>query len=215
MEEKANSEWIPWLRRIRIWSERSLTLNWIGFTREGVSKFSGNADVPPTGTHRFLWGLAAVETAFALVIAIGKGNLYGAGGLLLAAAIHGLVGLWAYRFQQRVQSLVPAEEVGPLLRMTEDEARALLEEKGIRPRYEINGRPFYDGAAFGEVATLLRAARPNEDPRQLLRPASSVESDPDALVRPVAASVKKSAGAPSRDYAETKSAEELRTTNQL
>jgi len=111
--------------------------------------------------------------------------------------------------------LVPAEEVGPLLRKIEDEARVLLEEKGIRPRYEINGRPFYDGAAFGEVTTLLRAARAIEEPGQLLRPASNLESDSATLVRPVCPPITESASTSSNDSSRSESAEDVRITNHL
>ena len=84
MSEPNNEIRTPWYRRLTAWTKSVPTLNWTGFTRQGVSKFTGNVDVPPPWAFRFIWILAIVEGATA--IAVGVSSLMSPGGFLRARA---------------------------------------------------------------------------------------------------------------------------------
>jgi hypothetical protein len=61
--------------------------------------------------------------------------------------------------------------------------QGIVEEQQIKPRYNINGRDFYDLNDLGDAATLLRASAPPVAPETLLRAAAHVETPQEQLLR--------------------------------
>ena len=112
---------------------------------------------------------------------IGPFNL----GLLFFGTLFECVGGLFFKWRRDVLRLESEETVCRKFGVDKAALQRLIEDRGIRPRYVVNGQSLYDLADFREANMLLRAsAAPNAPPETLLRPASvNVETPPETLLR--------------------------------
>jgi hypothetical protein len=88
------------------------------------------------------------------------------------------------RVREEIRSLTPASELCSLYGFDEIRLSRLAEERGVKPRLQINGQHYYDPQEFSAVRLLLR---PADAPVQetLLRAAGATGAQEDNLPRPV------------------------------
>jgi hypothetical protein len=161
---------------------------WRGRTKQGASKYVGSQAGPPKWAWWLLFGLASIEAVIAaglliasLFIRVDLGDACGFG---LGAAGHALTGWWLRRQYYYIHGMVDEDDAARWLGVDKAELNQIVEERGIRPKYNINGEDFYDRRDFGDVATLLRASAPSVEKQQsLLRAAGNVQAQPDTLLR--------------------------------
>ncbi len=152
-----------------------------GRTEQGVGKWVGSYEILRwLGTIFTGYGTVAGIVGLSLALySLAIGSITPAlNGLLMVGLIHGVVftsvGLWARSFRRNIQRLKPVEEVSQQLRVDPPTLDRLAQEKGIKPRININGRDYYEISDFSEANILLRgAAAPTADPETLVRPASA------------------------------------------
>lgn len=70
------------------------------------------------------------------------------------------------------------------LGIPQEDLMRFVSERNIRPRYNIDGKDYYDPADFKDAVTLLRAAQQPTSPDTLLRPATNAQTPPEQLLRP-------------------------------
>ena len=101
------------------------------------------------------------------------------GGVLTYSGIQ----MWILRRQ--LLRLRAADTVAAQLGLTDTQLQEMTRERSILPRYNVNGRDFYDLKDFGDAGTLLRGATaPGTPPEILLRAAENKnETEPQMLLR--------------------------------
>ncbi len=93
------------------------------------------------------------------------------------------------KFWRGMKNVAPSNEVSSQFGLDESALTALAREHAVKPRYNINGRDYYNMADFGDITTLLRASVEPNVPQAatLLRPAGNViEASPETLLRAAA-----------------------------
>jgi hypothetical protein len=118
------------------------------------------------------WWRESETGPFALGLLFFGFMLTGIGGLML-------------KVRRDLLRLVPAEAVCAQIGIDETELPDVIEARGIRPRYIVNGHDYYDTADFIQAPTLLRAAMPPaKATEQLLRPTTvTADTRPETLLR--------------------------------
>jgi len=158
-----------------------------GESERGVPVLTGTWDAPPLGFCLFFLILGSVGIAFALwhgtlgLLSDGP-PLTVAAFLLLWSGIYFANGVFLFRLRRRILRLSPAEDLCRQFGIEAAVFRRVVQERGIRPHYDINGRDFYDPADFGEGAVLLRPAPPPSE--SLLRPLPLTSTPADQLLHP-------------------------------
>lgn len=107
----------------------------------------------------------------------GMGTLF-FGGVLL------FLGGWFLKTRWQIEELTPLPLLCKMLGKQEAEIHQIAAERGVRPRYVVNGLEYYMASDLVDAATLLRASRaPEIEPEILLRPASLGAIHKDTLLR--------------------------------
>lgn len=155
--------------------------------KDGVHIIEGGSDAPPKWGYYLLFSLASVEALLSLAYLLGfidpgpRNSLIGVvGGFLFAACLHGGIGVAFVRLRKRILNMVPQEQMTEWLGLEQAQIDALVLERGIRPSYIINGRPFYRKEDF-DLGSLLRPSSAPENTEELLRP-SHIEQEPAELL---------------------------------
>jgi hypothetical protein len=100
-------------------------------------------------------------------------------GLVFMGAGAGL--LWVRHAMKRC---VPAAELGARYSAEPDTVTKLATERGVRPRFIVNGQSWYNPEDLGDAMTLLRPATQNDEPNEmLLRPARASSNPTEQLLR--------------------------------
>jgi hypothetical protein len=103
--------------------------------------------------------------------------VFGVGGVFMGA---GVGFLWVSHAMKRC---VPAAELGARYSAEPDAVTDLAKEKGVQPRFIINGQSWYNPEDLGDAMTLLRPAS-SEGGNSLLRPAGASSNPHEQLLRP-------------------------------
>jgi hypothetical protein len=175
------------------WNDR-LGFHYRGKDKRGVSKWVGSWD----GVLRWIGtifltysSLAAVGTVGMLIYALLTFSWPAAfNPLLYVAFIHmltfGGIGLWSLRMRRHILSLATPFQVSARFGVPQATLEQIAQEKGIKPRMNLNGLDYYNPADFdSDAVTLLRGTtQPQESQEVLLRPAnSSGATSPEQLLR--------------------------------
>lgn len=156
--------------------------------KNGVTVIEGDSDVPSPWIYRIMFGLAGIEAVIGVGALIyemvaSPGSAHGFDhGFFIAACVHGGVGQWVYAMRKRMLFLVPQEEMSHWLGVEPAQVDAIIIERGIKPAYLVNGRPFYNRADF-EQGALLRASTAPDAVEELLRPAHDEAEPVELLLR--------------------------------
>jgi hypothetical protein len=82
----------------------------------------------------------------------------------LLGAILGGIGVALLHARREIHRSDSPESLARQFGVSERDLRDIIRERGIEPRYVVNGEPFFDPKAFGDPALLLRAIeKPAED----------------------------------------------------
>ena len=89
------------------------------------------------------------------------------------------IGGWLWQTRERILALSTSAQISARLGVDESDLPTFAAQKGVKPRYLVNGQPFYDLSDFAatpalNAQTLLRAA--SHDTRLLLVPAQPTSS---------------------------------------
>lgn len=146
-----------------------------GENERGVPVLTGTWDLPPLGFCLLFLLLGGVGMSFAvwngaLCLLYGESHLVASLLLLLWGGIYFANGAHLYRLRGQILRLASEEHLCQQLGLDGAAFQRAVQERDIRPRYDINGRAFYDPADFG-------------DPALLLRPAAMAPTPPDRLLR--------------------------------
>jgi hypothetical protein len=138
-----------------------MSFHWRGKTKEGVSRWVGAWSAPPRWFGLIFFGygvLAGCAGLGCLLYALLYHSWQTAGVLALVGGIHGLVfggtGAWMLSFRRYILGLSGIRQVGEYLGVDEASAQRMAQERGIKPRLNINGQDLYDVRDF--VASPLR-----------------------------------------------------------
>jgi hypothetical protein len=161
---------------------------WRGRDKRGVSTWEGNFEMPPywefiVSTIVFMFFMYFVERSTPALSLRGPyaWMIIPAGGMLYFGTIWLIADRWC-----RMLSLSSLKDMADYWDVTEEKLQQLADEKGIEPRYKINGRYLYDPILFAEKRLLLRSSKAPESTELLLHPASATPSEEpvETLLRP-------------------------------
>lgn len=156
----------------------------------GVRVMNGPGDVPSILECLYYVGMAIV---FSLLVYRGITHP----GLFTSrfptwCRISGLlfpISLWwlaasVVRLRLSARRLLDVEKPRQRYQLSDDYLLRLANQRGAEPRYNLNGRDFYDVRDFGDAVSLLRSSQaPAAQPETLLRPAARAETPQDNLLR--------------------------------
>ena len=152
-----------------------------------VPELSGSWDIPPfwlivffvlPGFSAVLYSLYSLARWVVTGIPAGTEQLF----LLLWGLGFGGAGYAVWRVRKRLLTLSSGSDLGEHLGVAEKDVRKTLEHRGIRPKFVVNGTPYYDPIELGGFADLLRPAK--QDDTSLLRAVEPDSLNKDNLVRP-------------------------------
>lgn len=105
-------------------------------------------------------------------------------GMLFFGGVLTLLGGWFLRTRWQIEALTPLPMLCKLLGKNEAQIQAMAYERGVRPRYVVNGLEYYASSDLVDSEALLRASEtPRLAPEALLRPAASTLIEPNTLLR--------------------------------
>ncbi|HLK61213.1 MAG TPA: hypothetical protein VKU00_31980 [Chthonomonadaceae bacterium] len=174
---------------------RRYQFNWIGRTKDGVSRWMG---APKGPSERSCKNLFRYGIAMSIVALIATGamvmHLQSPVALLWLALLGGthglifsLVGSWLLKMRRNLDRLKTAEELAEEFGSTPEAVQRLAEVRSIRARININDTNLYDPEEFIASRSLLRATSAPVTPETLLRPAqpTATLAPAETLLRPV------------------------------
>jgi hypothetical protein len=156
---------------------RPYQFNWIGRTKEGVSRWIGAPRGPSERICKNVirYGIAMSVIGLVTTVAImlrveGSAPL---GLLALIGGIHGIVftvlGFWLRKLSRNLAPLKTLDELANEFGSTPETVQRLVEAHGIRARININNSNLYDPEEFLGSRSLLRGASAPQSPELLLR----------------------------------------------
>lgn len=160
----------------------SYDLHLMGKDKRGVPVVRANADVPRLSLAYGPIGCGLITALFiapSLPMLLRYGFFWVVALLLMSCALLLGFGVWAFRLRRKLMHLAGEDQLAERFGCDSERLRSVAEQQGILPRYNVNGRDYYEPADFGDAATLLRPAH-NAD---LLRPAAAGESKAENLLR--------------------------------
>jgi hypothetical protein len=158
------------------------------------SKFKGPVKIdgsfkgkPPIGFGLILIGLGALTAAMSAGVHPNPTDAsYSVWLVRLFIVLVGMLfmgaGVGFLRVRHALKRCMPADALGALYSAEPDAVSELAKERGIQPRFIINGQSWYNPDDLGDAMTLLRPAS-SEGSNSLLRPAGASASPPDQLLR--------------------------------
>jgi hypothetical protein len=175
------------------WDDRA-GFHYHGKDKRGVSKWVGGWDKALRGLaigFLIYGGIAAIALLGMLTYALltlSWPNVLNV--LFFIAFTHTLtfggVGLWSLRMRRHILSLATPDQVSERFGVPRATLELIAQEKGIKPRMNLNGLDYYNPADFdSDAVTLLRGTtQPQEGQEVLLRPANDTRTTaPEQLLR--------------------------------
>jgi hypothetical protein len=105
-------------------------------------------------------------------------------GLAFFGSILTGLGGWFLKTKWHIEELTPLPALCTLLGKNAAQVQRLAAERGVKPRYVVNGLEYYASSDFIDSASLLRASEaPEEKKETLLRPAGAGEVNSQELLR--------------------------------
>jgi hypothetical protein len=159
---------------------------WRGKDKKGISTWEGTFDMPP------VWRILLSAVLF-IVFVVGPATALSlrmpSAPYILPAVAFLYMGItaWANDMRAKILGLTSLGDVAQHSGVSEEKLQQLADEKGIKPRYKVNGRYLYDPIPFAEKELLLRHSKAPEQDELLLHPASATPSENPTLLRPVTA----------------------------
>jgi hypothetical protein len=190
----SNRKQKSWRRSLRD-RLRPYQFNWIGRTKDGVSRWIGAPKGPTERICKFMT-VYGIVMSIACLCAIGaiaiapqiRPNLQW---LALISGIHGLIfsvlGICLLKVKKNLANLKTTGELAEEFGSTPEAVERLVEAHGIRARININDDNLFDPEEFIASRSLLRAASAPYTSATLLRAAepTSMHSGSETLLRPV------------------------------
>lgn len=105
-------------------------------------------------------------------------------GMFFFGSVLTALGGWFLKTKWHIEELTPLPLLCERLGKNAMQVQKFAAERGVKPRYVVNGLEYYASSDFVDAESLLRASEaPVEETASLLRPATAGETAPDTLLR--------------------------------